>query len=584
MNQRILKPSNSNGHTVRFASDTENGGHGNETPEIGVTNQDNHGKYTVSVSGPSGDERIVVAGGTTHTPHTNTNRLSGSDNENDRSPSDCEDLKMNQDDDSNDNDENNTSINHINHKNLNLTINTQNVQQNGLNKKKKKQKKSVKFESPLSTAVNPRLSDNDTDGETIGTNKNGRNNNNNNNNNNNKKKIKNKKNGKNHKHGKGHDNNHHTLSPSIVSMNSSEREEYTPRSSIVTSDNDNDENTGHDPLPIGAQSVSVTSGNSATASDVEQTPDSCMSETTYLMNLFHPIARLENSRFDRPEVTAAKERKKQRQQRREKNGKDNNNNNGSSNQRPRKKSTSALAYIEDSDKNRKYSNPIARPKINRTVYRNTSGSANATTSRLSNASGTSIQSMSQVSSAGTRSRGNSGVITPYTPLSIAASVDSLENIPNTQSEIGNYDQHKKLGNGTDAQVYEVIDRRNKQHVAMKLTKRKSGRYRTEIHLLRNLKSCPHVVTLIKCLESDKIYVLVLEHAPMCLEKLLLKKCCEIPMSEANARDILRNVLKGLLAIHNLGFVHKDIKPENVLIFADREHKALQGLKNYIVDT
>ena len=158
-----------------------------------------------------------------------------------------------------------------------------------------------------------------------------------------------------------------------------------------------------------------------------------------------------------------------------------------------------------------------------------------------------------------RSRHNSGVITPYTPLSIAASVDSLENIPNSNSELGNYDQHKKLGNGTDAYVYEMIDRRNLEHVAMKLTKRKSGRYRTEIHLLHNLRACPYVVTLLKCLENDKIYVLVLEHAPMCLEKLLLKKCCETPMSEVNARDILRNVLKGLYAIHNLGFVHKDIK-------------------------
>ena len=156
-------------------------------------------------------------------------------------------------------------------------------------------------------------------------------------------------------------------------------------------------------------------------------------------------------------------------------------------------------------------------------------------------------------------------------------MDSLENIPNSNSELGNYDQHKKLGNGTDAYVYEMIDRRNLEHVAMKLTKRKSGRYRTEIHLLHNLRACAYVVTLLKCLENDKIYVLVLEHAPMCLEKLLLKKCCETPMSEVNARDILRNVLKGLYAIHNLGFVHKDIKPENVLIFANREKKTLQGI-------
>ena len=77
------------------------------------------------------------------------------------------------------------------------------------------------------------------------------------------------------------------------------------------------------------------------------------------------------------------------------------------------------------------------------------------------------------------------------------------------------------------------------------TKRKSGRYRTEIHLLRNLNSCPHVVALTKCLERDKIYVLILEDAPVCLKKLLLKKFYEIPMSQAYARDTEHKAPQGL---------------------------------------
>merc|ERR1712228_367604 len=143
--------------------------------------------------------------------------------------------------------------------------------------------------------------------------------------------------------------------------------------------------------------------------------------------------------------------------------------------------------------------------------------------------------------------------------------DELEMLPN-MDELHNYDKHKQLGTGTDAHVYEVVDRRDKSHVAMKLTKRKSGRYRTEIHLLHQLRTCKYVVRLIKVLEEES----------MTLEMLLHERCTDTPMQEGVGREIMSDLLRGIKAIHNLGFVHKDIKPENVLIFADRIHRKLQA--------
>eukprot|EP01084_Bolivina_argentea_P034036 62960_1 len=159
--------------------------------------------------------------------------------------------------------------------------------------------------------------------------------------------------------------------------------------------------------------------------------------------------------------------------------------------------------------------------------------------------------------------------------SVAATVDEMELLPN-MDELTNYDKHKPLGTGTDAHVYEVVDRRDKSHVAMKLTKRKSGRYRTEIHLLHQLRTCPYIVKLLKVLEDSSVFVLILEQAPMTLETLLHERCTDAPMQEVVAKDIMGNLLKGIRAIHNLGFVHKDIKPENVLIFADRVHRKLHA--------
>lgn len=164
-------------------------------------------------------------------------------------------------------------------------------------------------------------------------------------------------------------------------------------------------------------------------------------------------------------------------------------------------------------------------------------------------------------------------LNPESQYSTAAALDPLDELDN-MDVLNNYDKHKELGNGTDAFVYEVVDRRDKSHVAMKLTKRKSGRYKTEIHLLHQLRTCPYVVKLLNCLENDNVYVLILEHAPMSLENLLLQRCTKHPMQERVAKTILSQILKGIRAIHDLGFVHKDIKPENILIFANRSERKL----------
>merc|ERR1719242_1669997 len=116
-----------------------------------------------------------------------------------------------------------------------------------------------------------------------------------------------------------------------------------------------------------------------------------------------------------------------------------------------------------------------------------------------------------------------------------AQQDELECLGN-MSELRMFRKERQLGTGTDAFVYEVVDRRDKSHFAMKLTKRKSGRYRTEIHLLHQLRTCQYVVRLIKVLEDESVYILLLEQAPMTLENLLLQRCTKLPMAEPVATD------------------------------------------------
>jgi len=239
---------------------------------------------------------------------------------------------------------------------------------------------------------------------------------------------------------------------------------------------------------------------------------------------------------------------------------DNNNNNNNSNNYNSNSSHSAYDFVRG---------------VSNSNYIGSNSDDNTTNPSILSSNNPSVYSIGSSIFHPNKFVGNSKFASPQSTVSNAATVDPLDKL-NGMDELNHYDKHKELGTGTDAFVYEVVDRRDKSHVAMKLTKRKSGRYRTEIHLLYQLRTCPFIVKLLKVLEDDSVYVLILEQAPMTLEMLLHERCTEISMQERVSKEIINDVFKGLKSIHNLGFVHKDMKPENVLIFADRQRRKLQA--------
>ena len=123
-----------------------------------------------------------------------------------------------------------------------------------------------------------------------------------------------------------------------------------------------------------------------------------------------------------------------------------------------------------------------------------------------------------------------------------------------------------LGNGTYGQVVRCLEHGANRRVAVKVAKPEAPYRRSaenEIHVLRRLQHCPRVLRFIDSFESDSRIHIVTE----LLQKNLyeaLKGARFQRMSLHRVRDVAESVLTAIAELHAIGYIHCDIKPENVM--------------------
>jgi serine/threonine protein kinase len=138
------------------------------------------------------------------------------------------------------------------------------------------------------------------------------------------------------------------------------------------------------------------------------------------------------------------------------------------------------------------------------------------------------------------------------------------------TQIGDYMLEAKLGRGGMGVVYLARDLALQRQVALKLLAPEltddpvaRSRFQREIAAAAAIEH-PHVVPIYSAGYEDGYFYLAMRYVHgQDLNKLLSEAG---PLAEERAMRLVGQVASALYAVHQLGLVHRDVKPENVLLW------------------
>ncbi|GAX78714.1 hypothetical protein CEUSTIGMA_g6152.t1 [Chlamydomonas eustigma] len=150
------------------------------------------------------------------------------------------------------------------------------------------------------------------------------------------------------------------------------------------------------------------------------------------------------------------------------------------------------------------------------------------------------------------------------------------------------DQFEKgplIGVGVHGRVYRAVHKASQQIVALKkisMGDNVSGIPRAalrEIAVLREMQA-PYMIRFIDAFPHKQALILVLEYMETDLEAII--KDCEANLTPADVKVYIQTLLQALSMLHSAGIMHRDIKPNNVLLDGNGQAKLADfGLARFI---
>lgn len=165
-------------------------------------------------------------------------------------------------------------------------------------------------------------------------------------------------------------------------------------------------------------------------------------------------------------------------------------------------------------------------------------------------------------------------------------VEIIESHAQANRIAGRYSNVRALGEGFSAWVFEALDERTSEVVVLKfLQPHHAGNYRgecfkREARIGRLLLGKDNVVQLRAALDTETIPIQVsgttaqyplpfsffaLERARGTLGQFMFRP--GKPRSLHRRLEVIRDVVKGVNRLHGAGFCHRDLQPENILLFS-----------------
>ena len=143
---------------------------------------------------------------------------------------------------------------------------------------------------------------------------------------------------------------------------------------------------------------------------------------------------------------------------------------------------------------------------------------------------------------------------------------------------GRYEITELIGVGGMADVYKATDLAENKVIAVKILKREYAgseeflrRFRNESKMIASL-SHPNVVKVHDVEFSDKLQFIVMEY----IDGITLKEYIENEgvLTWKDSVHFIIQVLRALQHAHDKGVVHRDIKPQNIMLFTDGTIKVM----------